>query len=156
MDSKAYLEATKLLDSDDILLSLHYLTMVTKSAKREVFLSDKGYGYVWCFPYLDSFDESLLVRIDGGRCFYFSDIKEREDSDEIIMDLRKAYEENPVEFQSIRVINKFEHSVDKYEVPFPNPKESFWIELALTNREKMVEALEDVTRKYNILEPDRV
>ncbi len=140
--------------SRGVMESLHGISGRVAPDIREVFLSNYGYGYVWCFSRQDSFDDSLLCRIEKGGWFPLPSIANRPNAIDIAKDLREVYNNNPVIFSEIEFKNPFYDPCVGGDLIFAREqKERIKILLAREGGEQMARSLEGVLAKYKIAIP---
>lgn len=134
----------------NVMKSLDGITAKVYCMDREVFLN-KDYGYVWCFGCGTTFDDSLLSRIQNGNWKPLSFLSEHPQVKDIVMDLRNAYNNNPIKFVHFEFENKFYDPCVIGDVVFSRePQKKIDIFLAAEGGEKMAEVFESILNNYNV------
>ena len=137
----------------EVIKSLHHISSRVTCERREVFLSDEGYGYVWLFSNQDVFNHSSLCRIQNGDWFDLSSIAHRSDISNIATDLREAYNNNLVKFDNLEISNPFYDPCIIGDLIFTKEqKKKIDIYLAIDGGKQMAKGLEGVLDKYKVLE----
>jgi len=136
--------------SKEVMRSLDGIAAKVSDEEREVFL-DTDFGYVWCFSSQDTFKSSLLSKIYNGNWEPLSSLANHPDAQNIITDLRAAYNNNPVKFLHFEYQNPFYDPCVIGDVVFARePKKDIGIYLAIEGGDKMAQGLDNVLKKYNV------
>lgn len=138
--------------NDEIVQSLHGISSRLEPVAREVFLSNKGYGYVWCFYNPESFNGSTLCRIEKGSWHPLSDARSHPKIGEIEETIRKTYNSHPIKFLQVVFDNPyFDPCTIKDLIENSEPKRKIKILLAVESGNEMAEDLERILKRYEIL-----
>jgi hypothetical protein len=134
----------------DVLKSLDGIVAKVLDKEREVFLNN-DFGYVWCFSHKTTFNSSLLSKIQKGDWKDLSFLASHPNVQNIITDLRTAYNSNPVKFLNLEYNNPFYDPCVIGDMVFSiDPQKYIKISLAVEGGDKMAHAFDEVLRKYDI------
>lgn len=135
---------------DNVVKSLHEISSNIGAGHREVFLAD-NFGYVWCFKDRETFEDSLLCRIEDGKYFSLSEEKHPRIKN-AVKDLRNAYNGYHLKFTSILFEDPHYQPGPMDDELLNNPKPRIRIYLAKNAGKEFAETLEVILCEYEILE----
>ena len=136
--------------SKEVMQSLDGITAKVMGRERDVFLA-KDFGYVWCFMHRGVFEDSLLSRIQNGNWKSLSFLAKHPSAQDIIFDLRAAYNSNPIKFVYLNYSNPFYESCVIGDPIFARePQKDIDIYLAVEGGNRMAESFEKIFEKYKV------